>query len=56
MPSVLCTAWKKTVRGNRCVSECVSECDRGKAARVLFDSLVCKYVFIKFLIMYYILM
>lgn len=26
MPSVLCTAWKKTVRGNRCVSVYVSEC------------------------------
>lgn len=65
MPSVLCIAWKKTVYEGVWIHRCVSACvhcmcvrvyDTGEALRVLFDSLICKYVFIRFLIMYYTIM
>ena len=45
-----------------CVYVCIREkeretvCDTGGVLRVLFDSLICKYVFIRFLIMYYTIM
>ena len=38
------------------VCVCVTVYDTGEALRVLFDSLICKYVFIRFLIMYYTIM
>lgn len=59
---VYCMKDNRCVDTQVCMSACVyvcvcaDLCDTGEALRVLFDSLICKYVFIKFLIMYYTIM